>query len=94
MKLAILLCFAVTITADAIETTRPEPLILPASVRLIEPTSGPKALVLYSPEGNRVADCAKSNGDLKFSECKIENGFTLDDLMNAFVQAYVKKGKE
>lgn len=93
MKLAALICLAAAVAGGAVETTKPG-CNASASVRLIQPKPNPNGLTVYSPEGYKVADCAKSDHDLKFSDCKIEKGFTLDDLMNAFVQAYLKKGNE
>ena len=46
---------------------------------------GPNGLTLYNEKGERVAQCDKK-GDA-FSNCKVEAGFTFDDVMNAWVHA-------
>ena len=46
---------------------------------------GPNGLTLYNEKGERVAQCDKK-GDA-FSNCKVESGFTFDDVMNAWVHA-------
>jgi hypothetical protein len=47
---------------------------------------GPNSLTLYNAKGERVAECEKK-GDA-FSNCKVEPGFTFDDVMNAWVHAF------
>ncbi|HKF47354.1 MAG TPA: hypothetical protein VKB38_08340 [Terracidiphilus sp.] len=46
----------------------------------------PNGLTLYDEKGDVVARCEKK--DDGFGNCKMEPGFTLDDLMNAWVHAY------
>ena len=46
----------------------------------------PEGLTLYNAKGEVVARCGKK--DDSFSNCKMEPGVTLDDLMNAWVHAY------
>ena len=46
----------------------------------------PEGLTLYNTQGEVVARCGKR--DDSFSNCKMEPGVTLDDLMNAWVHAY------
>jgi hypothetical protein len=46
----------------------------------------PGGLTLYNPKGEVVARC-DGKADV-FSNCKMEPGVTLDDLMNAWVHAY------
>jgi hypothetical protein len=53
---------------------------------LIEIPKGPNGLMLYNEKGERVAQCEKK-GDA-FSNCKVEPGFTFDDVMNAWVHAF------
>ena len=43
-------------------------------------------LTLYNAKGQVVARCDKK--DDTFANCKMESGFTLDDLMNAWARAY------
>ena len=52
---------------------------------------GPQGLKLYNEKGERVAECEKK-GDT-FTNCKMDSGVTLDDLMNAWVHALEDLGK-
>lgn len=47
---------------------------------------GPDGLTLYNEKGEVVARCDRT--DDKFGNCKMEPGYSLDDLMNAWVHAY------
>ena len=47
----------------------------------------PKKLTLYNEKGEVVARCEKK-GDT-FQDCTMESGVTLDDLMNAWLHAYM-----
>ena len=53
---------------------------------LVENPQNPNGLTLYNASGDVVARCDKK-GD-KFGDCKMEPGYNLDDLMNAWVHAY------
>jgi len=53
---------------------------------LVEAHADPNGLTLYNAKGEVVARCARK--DDAFSNCRMEPGFTLDDLMNAWVDAY------
>lgn len=53
---------------------------------LVELPKGPNGLSLYNANGEVVARCDKK--DDAFGNCKLEPGYTLDDLMNAWVHAY------
>jgi hypothetical protein len=44
-------------------------------------------LTLYNPKGEVIARCDKK--DDSFTNCKMQPGVTLDDLMNAWVRAYM-----
>jgi hypothetical protein len=46
----------------------------------------PNGLTLYNAKGEVVARCEKK--DESFGNCKMEPGYSLDDLMNAWVHAY------
>ena len=59
------------------------PVTQPALVKI---PKGPNSLTLYNEKGERVAKCDKK-GDA-FSNCKVEPGFTFDDVMNAWVHAF------
>lgn len=52
----------------------------------LEVPKGPNGLTLYNSKGEIVAKCGKK--DDSFAGCKMEDGVTLDDLMNAWVHAY------
>lgn len=52
---------------------------------------GPNGLTLYNEKGEVVARCGKK--DETFHDCKMESGVTLDDLMNAWVHAYLDAQK-
>ena len=54
---------------------------------LLEVPKGPNGLTLYNAQGEVVAKCERK--DDGFGECKLEPGVTLDDLMNAWVHAYL-----
>jgi hypothetical protein len=47
---------------------------------------GPHSLTLYDAKGERVAECVKKGE--AFSNCKVEPGFTFDDVMNAWVHVF------
>lgn len=51
----------------------------------------PNGLTLYNANGEVVARCDKK--DDSFGNCKMEPGYTLDDLMNAWVHAYEEMQK-
>jgi hypothetical protein len=53
----------------------------------IEAPKSPNGLTLYNEKGEVVARCGKK--DETFHDCKMESGVTLDDLMNAWVHAYL-----
>lgn len=52
---------------------------------------GPNGLTLYDEKGEVVARCDRK--DDTFGNCKIEPGFSLDDVMNAWVHAYQEAQK-
>jgi hypothetical protein len=52
---------------------------------LVKIPKGPNGLTLYNEKGERVAECGKKSDT--FSNCKVEDGFTFDDVMNAWVHA-------
>jgi hypothetical protein len=52
----------------------------------VELPKTPGGLTLYNSKGDIVARC-EGNSDV-FSNCKMEKGVTLDDVMNAWVHAY------
>ena len=60
-------------------------------VELKKTERGPNGLKLYNEKGERVAECEKK-GDT-FTNCKMDSGMTLDDLMNAWVHALEEFGK-
>ena len=56
--------------------------------RFIEVPKDSNGLTLYNEKGEVVARCVKK-GDT-FQDCKMEPGVKLDDLMNAWVHAYLE----
>lgn len=53
---------------------------------IVEAPKDSNGLTLYNAKGEVVARCEKT--DDSFSNCKLEPGVTLDDVMNAWVHAY------
>lgn len=45
------------------------------------------SLALYDKDGNVVAYCSTANGSL-VGQCAIEDGYNLNDVMNAWLYAY------
>lgn len=69
-----------------------KPLVNPAMQPAFqEVPKGPNGLTLYDEKGEVVARCDRA--DDKFGNCKLEPGFSLDDLMNAWVHAYQEMQK-
>jgi hypothetical protein len=58
---------------------------------LVELPKNPYGLTLYNDKGEVVARCKEK--DEIFQDCKVESGVTLDDLMNAWVHAYLEAQK-
>jgi hypothetical protein len=54
---------------------------------LVEMPKVPNSLTLYNAKGELVAKCERR--DDVFGDCKTEPGVSLDDLMNAWVHAYL-----
>ena len=53
----------------------------------VDTPKSPNGLTLYNEKGEVVARCGKR--DDTFRDCKMEPGVNLDDLMNAWVHAYL-----
>lgn len=69
-----------------------KPMLSPAGQPHFEDVpKGPNGLSLYDEKGDVVARCDRK--DDKFGNCKIEPGYSLDDLMNAWVHAYQAEQK-
>ena len=66
-------------TAQAVNSPKGDPAFLAVP-------KPPEGLTLYNAKGEVVARCGRR--DDSFSNCKMEPGVTLDDLMNAWVHAY------
>ena len=58
---------------------------------LVDIPKGPNGLTVYNEKGEVVARCEKKGET--FQDCKMESGVTLDDLMNAWVHAYLQVQK-
>ena len=69
-------------TAASSSSTRPV---------FVEVPKSSNGLTLYNEKGEVVARCR--NKDELFHDCKMESGVTLDDLMNAWVHAYLEVQK-
>lgn len=83
--LSAFILLAAVSTGPAVDNVKPltAPVTQPA---LKEIPKGPSGLTLYNAKGEVVAKCDKK--DESFGNCKMEPGYTLDDLMNAWVHAY------
>lgn len=49
----------------------------------------PDSLALYDRDGNLIAYCATNDGSL--GDCEIQDSYTLNDVMNAWLHAYEVK---
>jgi hypothetical protein len=58
--------------------------------KVTEPPPKPISLTLYTVDGTRVAVCDLDK-DSEAHHCKIDQGFTLDDVMTAWMQVYRDK---
>ena len=67
--------------------------VVPSIVQpaIVEAPKPPDRLTLYNANGEVIARCGKK--DDSFSNCKMEPGVSLDDLMNAWVHALEEFGK-
>lgn len=63
-------------------------LVQPAFVEVSKPSD---RLTLYDAKGEVIARCGKKNDS--FSNCKMEPGVNLDDLMNAWAHAFQEMEK-
>ena len=66
-------------TAETVNPPKADPVFLAVP-------KPPEGLTLYNAQGEVVARCGRK--DDSFSNCKMEPGVSLDDLMNAWVHAY------
>ena len=66
-------------TAQAVNPPKTDPVFLAVP-------KPPEGLTLYDAQGEVIARCGRK--DDSFSNCKMEPGVSLDDLMNAWVHAY------
>lgn len=86
----LILSVSVANTAQLIVTTGTVRLTQPAA-----PLQMPINLTLYKVDtGEQVAVCTKlsfTGTEPTLSKCEIEKGFTLDDVMNAWLDAYAAK---
>jgi hypothetical protein len=83
-SLALALAAAAAANLPSLHVTRP----VNAATQpvFIQMPKGDGGLTLYNPKGQIVARCDQK--DDAFSNCKMEPGFTFDDVMNAWVHAY------
>lgn len=61
----------------------------PTVPEFFQPARNPDALALYDQAGNQIAYCESHEGHL--GKCEIEDTYTLDDVMNAWLKAYEDK---
>lgn len=83
--LSAFILLAAVATAPATDNIKP---ITPPATHpvLVDIPKDPDGLSLFNAKGEVVARCDKK--DDAFGNCKLEKGYTLDDLMNAWVHAY------
>jgi hypothetical protein len=88
-----LLAFLVLASIHNTSAVQPARAVEPSLVKpaIINAPKPPDGLTLYNTKGEVVARCGKK--DDSFSNCKMEPGVTLDDLMNAWVHAYQEMEK-
>jgi hypothetical protein len=60
---------------------------------LVQPAPAPITLIVYNQKGEQVATCKITDDGETITGCKIQDGFTLDDLMTAWADA-VKRLEE
>ena len=82
--LALALAAAAAANLPSIHVT--EPVNAATQPVFLQMPKGDGGLTLYNNEGQIVARCDKK--DDAFANCKMEKGFTFDDVMNAWVRAY------
>jgi hypothetical protein len=83
-SLALALAAAAAANLPSLHVT--EPVNAAAQPIFLQMPKGDGGLTLYNPKGDIVARCEKK--DDSFANCKMESGFTFDDVMNAWVHAY------
>ena len=88
-----LLAFIVLASIPASSLIQSHNAVEPSIVQpaIVEAPKVPNGLTLYNARGEVIARCGKK--DDTFSNCKMEPGVTLDDLMNAWVHAYQEMEK-
>jgi len=81
---------ALTATLPAVQTTNA---VNSSSTHpaFVDAPKGQGGLTLYNEKGEVVARCGRKSDS--FQDCKMEPGVTLDDLMNAWVHAYMEVQK-
>jgi hypothetical protein len=73
-----------------------QPIVTTGTTRLIQPDAPlqmPTSLTLYKSTGEQIAVCKCSfvGTEPTLTACEIEKGFTLDDVMNSWLDAYSRK---
>ena len=90
IALPALILLAVVSSGNAVENAKTIA-VPPLQPVFKEVPKSPNGLTLYNAKGEVVARCEKK--DDKFGNCKMEPGYSLDDLMNAWVHAYQEMEK-
>jgi len=83
MKLSILLLLVMFATCSLAENTKQK--ITPPEPTLKLRPSSEERIALVDKDGNVVATCAYIKNAPLLKRCLIEKGFTLDDVMNAWI---------
>jgi hypothetical protein len=80
----------VAVKLFAVVTHKPDP---PAPI-FYQSEDKPNSLTLYNKKGEKVAKCQIVDDGETISACRIEDGFTLDDVMTSWSDAYKNKPSE
>jgi transcription elongation factor Elf1 len=72
-----------------------QPVVKPVFVQKAPVVQKPSSLTLYKPTGEKVAfcSCTYDGTTPTLTKCEIKKGYTLDDVMNAWLDAYANKSK-
>lgn len=67
---------------------------LPQRPALVQPAPSPHDLTLYNEKGEQVAKCLIVEDGTRITGCHINSGFTLDDVMTAWANAFKQLEQE
>lgn len=62
----------------------------PSYAAAVPTATAPSAhgLMLFDRDGYRVATCDRDESTAKLTKCKLDDGYDIDDVMNAWLRAY------